>query len=124
MPQGAGPSIDIPSFTFRVEEGEVEAYRRALGAPTGKVPLGMALRALATDAGISALREASGGRHPVHVAQQYMVQRPLRAGVAYDCRVCVRRVGEDRLRVEQCLSDEEGRTCLTLASDVALVAAT
>lgn len=116
-------AIDLPCFAFRVEEAEVDRYRRALGAPGTRAPMGMALRALASETVMSALREATGGRHPVHVAQEYRVERPLRAGVDYACRVRVQRVVEHRLRIEQRLSDEAGRPCLTLLSDVVLVAA-
>jgi len=116
-------AIHLPCFAFRVEEADVERYRRALGAPGARAPLGMALRALAFEAVMSALREAAGGRHPVHVAQEYQVERPLRAGVDYDCRIRVRRVADHRLRIEQRLSDGAGRPCLTLLSEVVLVAA-
>lgn len=124
VPRGEELSIDIPSFTFRLERHDVERYRRALGAPGERAPLGMALRALATEAVMSALQETAGGRHPVHVSQSYNVERPLSVGVDYSCRVRVLRTAADRLRIEQALSDGAGRTCLTLSSEVMLVAAT
>lgn len=102
----------------------MEHYRRALGAQGGRAPLGMALRALATEAVLSALRQAAGGRYPVHVAQEYKAERPLSAGVDYNCRVCVQRIAEARLRIEQTLSDEAGQACVTLYSEIMLVAAT
>lgn len=124
VPQGGGSSIDIPDFIFRVEEREVEHYRRALGSPGGRVPLGMALRALATEAVMSALRQGAGGRHPVHIAQEYRAERPLSAGVDYTCRVRVRSIAEARLRIEQTLSDAAGQVYVTLSSEIMLVAAT
>ena len=124
LPWGEELSIDIPSFTFRLEGPDVERYLRALGALGERAPLGMALRALASEAVMSALRQAAGGRHPVHVAQEYRAERPLSAGVAYSCRVRVRSIAEARLRIEQTLSDEAGQACVTLFSEIMLVAAT
>lgn len=123
VPPGGGVLIDVPGFTFRLEEREVEHYRRALGAPGGRAPLGMALRALASEAVMSALRQAAGGLYPVHVGQEYKAERPLSAGVDYSCRVRVQSIAEARLRIEQTLSDNAGRPCVTLSSEIMLVAA-
>jgi len=114
--------LQIPAFSFRLEAADVEHYRRALGAGGDRIPLGMALRALTSEAVTSALRQVAAGRHPIHVAQDYRAEHPLAAGVDYVCDVQIEAVGESRLRVEQRLSDAAGRTCLTLASEIALVA--
>jgi hypothetical protein len=47
---------------------------------------------------------------------------PPNAGIDYVCEVRLQCVDADRLRVEQRLSDPSGGLCLTLASDIALVA--
>ena len=122
MRQAHGQCIDIPAFTFYLTEAEVERYRHALGIAGGRVPLGMALRALTSEPVASALREAAQGRHPIHIAQEYRAESQLRAGIDYVCEVRLQCVDADRLRVEQRLSDPSGGLCLTLASDIALVA--
>lgn len=122
MQQAHGQCIEIPAFTFRITEAEVERYRHALGIAGGRVPLGMALRALTSEPVASALREAAQGRHPIHIAQEYRAESQLRAGIDYVCEVQLQCVDADRLRVEQRLSDPSGCLCLTLASDIALVA--
>jgi hypothetical protein len=119
--QAHGHCIDIPAFTFHITEVDVESYRRALGVAGRRVPLGMALRALTSEPVAAALSEALGGRHPIHIAQEYRAERQLRAGIDYVCEVRLQCVDADRLRVEQRLSDPSGRPCLTLASDIALV---
>jgi hypothetical protein len=119
--QAHGQCIEIPAFTFRITEAEVERYRHALGIAGGRVPLGMALRALTSEPVASALSEALEGRHPIHIAQEYRAERQLRAGIDYVCEVRLQCVDADRLRIEQRLSDPSGRPCLTLASDIALV---
>ena len=121
MSQAQGRCIDIPSFIFRIEQDELEGYRRALGVVGERVPYGMALRALASEVVMSALRAAAAGRQPIHVAQEYKAERPLRAGVDYVCNVRLLAVGESLLRVEQSLCDASGFICLTLVSDIALV---
>ena len=115
--------VDIPPFVFRIEPDEVAAYRAALGVPGERVPFGLALRALASEPVASALRDAAGGRHAVHVAQEYRARRVLRAGVDYVCEVRIQPAGEKRLRVMQALRDASGLVCLNLTSEIALVAA-
>ena len=122
MRQAHGQCIEIPAFTFRITEAEVESYRHALGIAGGRVPLGMALRALTSEPVASALREAAQGRHPIHIAQEYWAEGQLSAGIDYVCEVRLQCVDADRLRTEQRLSDPSGCLCLTLVSDIALVA--
>ena len=122
MRQTHGQCIDIPAFTFHLTEAEVESYRHALGVAGRRVPFGMALRALTSEPVASALSKALEGRHPIHIAQEYRAERQLRAGIDYLCEVRLQCVDADRLRVEQRLSDPSGCLCLTLASDIALVA--
>lgn len=122
MQNSGSPIADIPAFSFRISAEDVGSYRRALGGGSGdRVPFGMALRALATQAALLALKAAAAGRHPVHVAQDYRAERPLCAGVDYLCEVRLQRNGEDRLRIEQRLCDPPGTTCLLVASDIVLV---
>lgn len=123
VPENPEQVIELPDFVFRITPDEVERYRAALGVSGARVPFGMALRALASDAAMSALRDVAAGRHPVHVAQDYRAEQPLQAGVDYACHLRLLHVATGRLRIEQRLSDASGRTCLTLASDIALVAA-
>ena len=122
MQQANDQCISIPPFAFRITEAEVESYRRALGVAGHRVPFGMALRALASEPVASAIRDAARGRHPIHIAQEYRAESQLRAGIDYVCEVRMQCVDADRLRIEQRLSDPSGRPCLTLASDIALVA--
>ncbi len=124
MLHAEGRSIAIPDFTFRMASRDVELYRRALGAASESVPLGLALRALASETVTTALRNLAGKRHLIHVAQEYRVEQPLRPDVDYSCRVCIRSTADDRLRVEQHLSYPTGFTCLVAASDIVLVATT
>ena len=120
MQQSPGQCISIPAFAFRITEAEVKSYRRALGVAGHRVPFGMALRALASEPVASAIRDAAQGRHPIHIAQEYRPESQLRTGIDYVCEVRLQCVEADRIRVEQRLSDPSGRTCLTLASDIAL----
>ena len=122
MQQAHGQCISIPAFAFRVTEAEVESYRRALGVAGSRVPFGMALCALASEPVASAIKDAARGRYPIHIAQEYRAESQLRAGIDYVCEVRLQCVDADRLRIEQRLSDPSGRQCLTLASDIALVA--
>lgn len=117
------PIAEIPSFTFRVSADEVEGYRRALGVTGNRVPLGMALRALASDSVTPVLREVAEGRHLVHVAQDYSVKRYLSPDIDYTCDVRLQYQGDSKLRIEQELRDPAGRICVTLASEIMLVAA-
>ena len=121
MQQAPGQCISVPAFAFRITEAEVERYRRALGVAGRRVPFGMALRALASEPVASAIRDAAQGRHPIHIAQEYRPESQLRTGIDYVCEVRLQCVEADRLRIEQRLSDPSGCTCLTLASDIALV---
>ena len=122
MQQAHGQCISIPAFAFRIAEAEVESYRRALGVAGRRVPFGMVLRALASEPVASALRDAAQGRHPIHIAQECRAESQLRAGIDYVCEVRLHCVDAHRLRIEQRQSDPSGRPCLTLASDIALVA--
>ena len=122
MQQAPGQCISIPAFAFRIAEAEVESYRRALGVAGRRVPFGMVLRALASEPVASAIRDAAQGRHPIHIAQECRAESQLRAGIDYVCEVRLHCVDAHRLRIEQRLSDPSGRPCLTLASDIALVA--
>lgn len=122
MQQAHGQCISIPAFAFRIAEAEVESYRRALGVAGRRVPFGMVLRALASEPVASAIRDAAQGRHPIHIAQECRAESQLRAGIDYVCEVRLHCVDAHRLRIEQRLSDPSGRPCLTLASDIALVA--
>ena len=122
MQQAHGQCISIPAFAFRITEAEVKSYRRALGVAGHRVPFGMALRALASEPVASAIRDAAQGRHPIHLTEEYRAESQLRAGIDYVCEVRLQCVDADRLRIEQRLSYPSGSTCLTLASDIALVA--
>lgn len=122
MPEVQGPRIELAPFTFRIEAAEVDRYRAALGAPGGRVPLGMALRALTSERVLSALGDLAAGFHPIHIAQDYRAEGPLQVGVDYSCVVLLERRGESRLRIEQHIVEPSGRKCLVLASDIALVA--
>lgn len=121
MERSGSPIADIPAFAFRISTEDVSTYRQALGVGGDRAPFGMALRALATEAVLRALKEMAAGRHPIHVAQDYTAVQPLRAGVDYHCEVSLQPNGADRLRITQRLSESSGETCLLLASEIVLV---
>lgn len=116
------PANSIPPFTFTITTDDVERYREALGVEGDGVPLGLAMRVLRDKRVLSMLSEVLEGRHPIHLAQDYKVFRPLRADNEYLCDVRLQSSGSDRLRIEQSLSDASGKVCLELASDIVLVA--
>lgn len=118
-----GECVDLPSFVFRVQPEEVVAYRDALGAPGARVPFGLALRALMVGPLASAVHDIARGRHVVHLAQEYVASLALCPGVDYVCDVRLQPSGDERLRIKQSLTDPSGRICLTLMSEIALVAA-
>jgi hypothetical protein len=119
--RSGSPIADIPAFAFRISAEDVSTYRHALGVGGDRAPFGMALQALATEAVLRALKDMATGRHPIHVAQAYTAERPLRAGVDYHCEISLQPNGADRLRIMQRLSDPSGNTCLLLVSEIVLV---
>ena len=121
MDAAGDSAIDIPPFIFRIEHPDVTAYRGALGVAGDRVPFGMALRSLALEPVVLALQTIALGKLPIHIAQDYRAAQPLCADVDYTCNVRLHCVGQDRLRIEQRLSDATGNLCLTLTSDIALV---
>jgi hypothetical protein len=121
MQRSGNPLADLPAFAFRISAEDVKDYRQALGVGGDRVPFGMALRVLASEAVLQALKEMAAGKHPIHVAQDYKAERPVHAGVDYICEVRLQPAGKDRLRIEQRLCEASGATCLVLASDIALV---
>ena len=123
MAEGWGERVDLPSFVLRVQPEEVAAYRDALGAPGARVPFGLALRALMAGPLASAIQDMARGRHVVHLAQDYMATRALCPGVDYVCDVHLQSFGDERLRIEQSLTDPSGCICLKLMSEIALVGA-
>ena len=116
------PAKSCPPFTFMMTSDDVERYRRALGVEGDNVPLGLAMRALKDERVLSMLSEGLEGRHPIHLAQDYKVFRPLRADTEYLCDVRLQSSGSDRFRILQRLSDASGQICLELSSDIVLVA--
>lgn len=121
MQQSGSAVTQVPAFAFRIAAADVENYRHALGVGGTRVPFGMALRALASDAVRQAIKRVAAGRHPIHVAQEYKATRHLRTGVDYTCDVRLYTAGEDRLRIEQRLADSSGSTCLLVVADIMLV---
>jgi hypothetical protein len=116
----AGECLILPTFAFRVEAEEAEAYRRALGVGGGTAMLGMALRAATEDTVMTALTELCRGHLPVHVAQDYRAARPICCGVDYSCDIRLQHLGNDRLRIEQTLRESSGQTCAVLISEIVL----
>ncbi|MCA3561697.1 MAG: hypothetical protein IOC82_11785 [Aestuariivirga sp.] len=110
----------MPTFPFRMEPEEVEAYRMALGVGSGGAMLGMALRAATAETVVAALTELSRDRLPIHVAQEYRADRPLRSAADYCCDIRLLDLGNDRLRIEQTLRDTAGRCCAVLVSEIVL----
>lgn len=115
------PALEIPPFTFRVDEQALDDYRHALGMQGPHVPLGIVMRTLLADTVAEALRGVLQGRYPVHVAQTYRVSRPLGVGIDYRCSIRLHPLGDSQFRVEQQLSDPAGHCCLIVASDIMLV---
>lgn len=118
-----GVHVHLPAFVFRIEPEEVAAYRDALGVPGARVPFGLALRALTSGPVSSALSDIARGRQAVHVAQEYVARHAIRPGIDYACDVHLQSFGDERLRIEQSLRDPSGLICLSLMSEIALVAA-
>lgn len=116
------PVVSIAPFPFRLEPGHVLAYRQALSEQGTRIPFAMALRALARDEVVTAVRRIANGRHCIHLAQEIEAQGELRTGVDYLCDVCIFAVGEDRLRIEQCLRIGEQEPFMILSSTISLVA--
>lgn len=123
MDEAWGERVDLPSFVFRIQPEEVAAYREALGAPGARVPFGLALRALMAGPFAYAVQDMARGRNVVQLAQDYMATLALCPGVDYLCEVHLQSSGDERLRIEQSLTDPSGRICLKLMSEIALVAA-
>lgn len=123
MAEGWGERADLPSFVFRFQPEDIAAYRDALGAPGARVPFGLALRALMAGPLASAVQDMARGRHVVHLAQDYVATLALCPGVDYVCDVHLQSSGDERLRIEQSLTDPSGRICLKLMSEIAWVAA-
>lgn len=120
MPEGPEHVLVIGPFPFRIEPGEAESYREAVGTPGSGVPGCMAARALSSDAVLPALRAFLGTRIPVLFGQDMTVVQPLRTGLDYACEVRLIRAGDNGMRIEQQLRDGSGHHCLTLTSDIGL----
>lgn len=120
--EAQGIRVDLPPFVFRIDREDVAAYREALGVPGARVPFGLALRALTNGPVASAINDIARGRHAVHVAQECVARRTLQPGLDYACEVHLQSLGDEGLRIEQSLRDPSGLICLSLVSEIALVA--
>lgn len=115
-------SKKITSLDVIITADDVECYRRALGVDGDHVPLGLVMRTLRDEAVMSTLSDVLQDRHPIHLTQDYKVFRRLGVGIRYVCDVRLQFSSDDRFRMEQSLRDASGQLCLTLASEIMLVA--
>lgn len=82
--------------------------------------MGMALRATASKQVADAIADLAKGRYPIHAGQDCHAKQQLRLNVDYRCEIELLRVSEDRLRLEQRLTDGLGMLCLRTVSDIIL----
>jgi hypothetical protein len=120
MASGPEPALVIGPYPFRIEPGEAESYRMAVGTPGSGVLGCMAARALSSAAALPALGAFLGTRLPVLLGQDMTVERPLRTDLDYLCEVRLFLEGDNGLRIVQQLRDGGGCLCQTVTSDIGL----